>query len=640
MKRLIHSRCAGYTLIEAVVATAITATAMSMAVAGFSFMLRGDRLVAQQTELDMDARTLIERIRNDLWMTGRREILLYPPDSNTYTAISMPRLSGSTAPALGDEGQIIWDETVIYHLYEDGDVFEVRRTVFESWLADDTARREQLADVVESGEGDSGSSTQTLIENLVDWKINITANRFDAYAAVAAPEEIELGSALIKPGANTITFRAVGKNRAGRGSSRHLGVDQLFVTPSGLPLEGEWMGVVSSSGSTPTDQNMGLNEAWQGNARLWFPASADNHEFTLSFTNDSFDMRNYSATADEMNSVSRFNHTIGGVNTFGLRLDGSGVVWQASDQAGAESTPSVSGLIGKSIKVIIRGNEFSSGGTNIWLTFSLPGASVGIYDVYFELENSAGPSYPVTLTGSSGGIVESAPIAASISRDNNYVVRFKLSGDPGDVVSAWSDADNYVNSYIDDVADTAVYALSGVRAGFAPEGTYMTEVIDTTHDNPDYASFTWNKDAASSAASVVFRVRGSDSQEQVDKQAWQSVMGSGLAPNAIDGLRYFQVEASLKPDSLPSNSTRTPELYDFNVRWTGEERYVALSGIFSKGPDHGIYEVEVNGDPILRGVTVDLTVYKDVNLLLSEPKRLTARAFAEVVPKNTGATPP
>jgi len=44
--------------------------------------------------------------------------------------------------------------------------------------------------------------------------------------------------------------------------------------------------------------------------------------------------------------------------------------------------------------------------------------------------------------------------------------------------------------------------------------------------------------------------------------------------------------------------------------------------------------VLVNGTPLMKGVTIDLTVYKDVTMGFGNPRRITASAFTEIIPRN------
>ncbi len=135
----------GFSLIEMLAATALLGIVTSAAVSGFAYMLRADRLITNQNELDMDARILLDRLRHDLWQTSRERILLHPPDNPPYTAISFPVISGG-ADAINADGEIEWDTTVVYHFWTN-DQFEVRRTEFSSWVDNDTTRQQQLADV-------------------------------------------------------------------------------------------------------------------------------------------------------------------------------------------------------------------------------------------------------------------------------------------------------------------------------------------------------------------------------------------------------------------------------------------------------------------------------------------------------------
>lgn len=806
----------GYTMLEAVIATAIIGIVLTAAVSGFAFILRGERSVTTQNQLDSEARLLLERLRSDLWLTAKSEIVLYPAGEGPYTAISFPVIRSEGAVEVDEEGRKVWDATVVYHLWE-GEDFQVRRTEFNPRLAMSMEeRQEQLADVVAAGSGSTAanganSSTRAVVKNLVDWEINITAARFDAYNATESSRRILLGSAILDSGRQEITFRAVGKNRASRNSSRFLGIDFLNPTASGLPFEGEYLEVVESIGATTTTQNMPTNETWSGNARLWFPGTADDHEFTLAFTNDMWMERNFLGTGDKKDRVERVPATVGGISTFDLRLEGSGVVWRASDQTGDTIlTNRMSINTSTDVRVLLRGDDpyegFEGGwlefnGSNVWVHFTNHSAWARISNAYIgESEISpahgirAGTSNQILFAGGSGavtfaGSVTSAPVAYGIERTNSYIVGFTIEparvgfdtqdGWPSSVslgnwsrttfmgtwlansasllagvgrnvhpaplggstnainldglnsylyfpamrgpldltvwtrlnnsdtagtrslllyywsgtswfvvgervvpnTTDWTESSWTVNAtvpvnlllwrsgdtstrelWLDDLriepharvwdgpagstnafvrdsggswnSTSRVIAVSQVRSGYPASGNYLSAVIDTTVANPVYNPMTWSAVLPAGynvAPTLTMQIRA-DSDASMTNAAWVNAL-QGVAP-AIHG-RYVQVMATLTPGvNATTRESGTPQLQDFAVSWEAEPRFVSIEGKFSVANTHGIYEVEVNGVPMLRGVTVDLTVYKDVPMGFGEPRRIEAKAYTEIVPRN------
>jgi hypothetical protein len=483
-------------------------------------------------------------------------------------------------------------------------------------------------------------------------------------------EEVYLGSARIITGTNTITFQSAGGD-IGR---YQLAVDRFNLTPSGLPLEAEWMTVDASSGATPAIQNMGSNETWSGNSRLNFPANAAGQSFTLDFVNDRWEERNFNGTADETERLDRIMVDDYTASTFGLELEGSGVVWRASEQTGSAAAAAYRTFgTNQRVRVQVRGDELYDGfnggrlgfnGTNVWAGFQSTGMWVQISSAFIALAsqsqntNAAPHDYvPGTLVNFTFngnwwspsapiffGAIESSPVAYMIERSNTYIlgftIRADLLADPS--MRMWSPAagDTTINAFLEDssgawIADTNIYALGQVRAGHAPEGTYLSPVIDTTLADPDYTSISWTHTLpggyTAPSPSVTMQARAGFSPD-LSSVAWVDV-SSGADP-AIAG-RYAQVKATLRAGvSSGSRETATPELHDFILAWTGDERFAPVSGKFQKGPSQGVYDVLVNGTPLMKGVTIDLTVYKDVTMGFGSPRRITASAFTEIIPRN------
>lgn len=816
MRSVLRQR-SGYTLAEAMIASTIIGIVLTAAISGFAFMMRGDRMVTTQNELDGEARLLLERLRSDLWLTARSEILLHPPGGGPYTAISFPVIRGGSTIETDGEGHKVWHATVMYHLWE-GEEFQVRRTEFSpySTMTKDE-RQQQLADVVDYGDGSNAangenSTTRPVVKNLVDWEINITASRFDAYNATDDARRILLGSAQLDSGRQEITFRVVGKNRASRNSARYLGIDFLNVTPSALPVEGEWMEVDNNTGATAAPQNMPTNETWSGNARMWFPGTADGHEFTLVFTNDVWTERNFLASGDKKDRLNRIPTTVGGINTFHLQLEGSGTIWQASTQTGDASATNRHLLTEPtSYRVSARGDDpfpgFDGGwlefnGSNVWIHFENYGGWARVSGAYFG-ESAVSPAETMrsgtsnqVLFASGNNAVAfssatvSAPLAIGIERTNSYLIGYTLEpvrvgfdtqdGWPASIsgsywtrstyMGSWSannapilsgvgrtdfsgtgagattnalnlealnsylffpsmkgpfdlslwarlNADdttgsrilylyywtgsvwvfvgsNVVNNstnwaeyawsvnttgptallviragdtssrelWVDDIhlkpairqwagpagatncfvldaggswaATSSVPGLSRITAGYPALGSYVSAVIDTQVEDPEFGPFIWSEVLPSGFSinpSVNLRIRASDDFSMTNS-IWVTAL-NGSVP-VING-RYVQVAADLKPGvNTATRASCTPLLQRFNLSWDGASRFVSMEGKFSVGNTHGIYEVEVNGVPMLRGVTIDLTVYKDIAVGFGDPKRITASAYTEVVPRN------
>ncbi len=683
-------RNGGFTLTETLGAVVLLGLSLATAMASFSYVMRNERRIVAEGELDMDTRMVIERMRRDLWTTSREMVLLHPEGEGPYDAISFPIIRGDGAISRDEDGNIEWDATVVYHLWE-GPPHQVRRTVFSPRANLTEAQRlGQLASVAEQGGGNNthngdNASTRAIITNLVDWELNITGSRFDAYSRVPGRRSFNLGSVLLGDGSHDFTFRVVGQNSEASGASRYLGVDTLSASASALRREGEWQNVSGSAGTDPLVQNMGEGETWSGNSKLWFPATADGNSFTLTMHNDRWEERNFFDTSVKLNDLKRiFIRPDDTPHTFALQLDGNGIAWEASKQtrdSGADTGPPHV-THDTAIRVFVRGNDiadtpwtdFDGGwiefnGKNVWATFSSGGGPLRIEEAFIAESaiNDDGPAMnyiPETRTdllfgGSQrvtfNGIRESDKAEFNIDKDKSYLISIRVQ-DPPDALlnmrmwTASGDTGTPPSSFVVENADSvglndpawsergdvhsryAVYALQSVRTGHSPEGVYLSQIIDTQIDDPDFSFLEWIANTPEQS-SVEFKARAGNESDLSDAPEWDSVpvAENGFKP-LLDG-RYVQVRAKLEPGT---DGLASPIVRDFTLQWKGTQRFVDVAGIFSTGPDHGIYEVLVNGNPLLQGVTIDLTVYKDISLGYGKANRLTSSAFAEIVPRNAG----
>ena len=70
--------------------------------------------------------------------------------------------------------------------------------------------------------------------------------------------------------------------------------------------------------------------------------------------------------------------------------------------------------------------------------------------------------------------------------------------------------------------------------------------------------------------------------------------------------------------------------------WEGEEKYVDITAALLKGPDCGIFKVDVDGQELVRGVTMEIEIFKDVRGQGGVQTRLRSAMTAEVDPRNSG----
>jgi hypothetical protein len=72
------------------------------------------------------------------------------------------------------------------------------------------------------------------------------------------------------------------------------------------------------------------------------------------------------------------------------------------------------------------------------------------------------------------------------------------------------------------------------------------------------------------------------------------------------------------------------------VTYPGLTKYVDVAGELLKGPNCGIFTVKVNGKELVRGVTMEIEIFKDIRGVGGIPLRIKSAAAAEVDPRNSG----
>ena len=124
---------AGFTLVEVMVASAISVMVIAGATTGLVNVLRAWRAAGIRSELHMDLEMSMERMQYDLRLSsvGIGLMAFYPASAAEYTAISFPLATPGNDGLLQRDasGNIIWDTTVIYHV-RPGSPDELLRSTF------------------------------------------------------------------------------------------------------------------------------------------------------------------------------------------------------------------------------------------------------------------------------------------------------------------------------------------------------------------------------------------------------------------------------------------------------------------------------------------------------------------------------
>lgn len=175
-----------------------------------------------------------------------------------------------------------------------------------------------------------------------------------------------------------------------------------------------------------------------------------------------------------------------------------------------------------------------------------------------------------------------------------------------------------------------IYGLSAVKTSYPEEGTYTSQIFDTHVETPAYQGIDWDS-FVPPGTSLGMKVRTGALPDLSDAPEWSSISSSALftAPDK----RYVQFRAIMESNG---NHDKTPTLKDVTINWTGEKRLVDIGGIFTKGPDYGVFEIRVDGEPLRSAIIVDLEIYKETFSMNSTNQTITSRLQTELTPRNSG----
>ncbi len=184
-----------------------------------------------------------------------------------------------------------------------------------------------------------------------------------------------------------------------------------------------------------------------------------------------------------------------------------------------------------------------------------------------------------------------------------------------------------------------VVGLVRLVTSFAPVGEYSSQVYDTGFASPVYTNLTWSNSVVNTAFTTVSMTNASlalwlrsGASPNLTNVAWTAVAKDAVPALATSG-RYVQFRARLASDTLSSVS---PILHQLRLRWDAPPALVNLSGVLYKGPDRGAFELLIDGQPLVRSVRVELTLFRDIPTINYKSERLTSSMVAEVEPRNTG----
>jgi type II secretory pathway pseudopilin PulG len=202
--------------------------------------------------------------------------------------------------------------------------------------------------------------------------------------------------------------------------------------------------------------------------------------------------------------------------------------------------------------------------------------------------------------------------------------------------------------------------LRSVVVNFSDAGDYTSHVFNTTDIEGTQKNMTWEAlmPAGGGGALRLYARSGNSLSANgyniEDAPSWAMISPLSSPPPsggiAIGTGQYVQFRAHfesqkshLPPDAgtltaSPTGPYRndTPRLRWVRFTWPGEKKYVDVAGELLQGPDCGIFTVKVNGQELVRGVTMEIEIFKDIRGAGGKPLRITSSISAEVDPRNSG----
>ncbi|MDD5680062.1 MAG: hypothetical protein PHI59_02345, partial [Candidatus Omnitrophica bacterium] len=375
-----------------------------------------------KSSLLQDLQISLERIKREMQLSDGGKIVFHTAGDGTYNAVSFPLAlddgrsnTGYSAIQNGDGfiepdsstldpttgvSKIFWDQTIIYHIYQNGSTYELRRTLFyprDNSLT--TAQRQQQIDkVVTLGTGNDASvaefgswqSTRTLLKaKTVSLDVSPQLREFDGYNPITTKTEdlIDFGSIILTPDYHTIKFKVTNKNIASSGYA--LGVDALKFTPCGGIQEGEHYasvtypdgsaGISASSGDTLSVVNMHTSPlgVWSNDYYLDYAANAVDDYLTLRFYYDMWYETTFldgisNKTKVEFSNRNGDKYQTSGSEEYILRLEGYDVTWDAYKQArqgGSTSPAGDESIADKTYRVILSDKYLQYNGMMVRVKF-------------------------------------------------------------------------------------------------------------------------------------------------------------------------------------------------------------------------------------------------------------------------------
>ena len=595
---------------------------------------------------------------------------------------------------------VLWTSTVIYHVWKGSPnelrktVFSPRDNSLTAAQC-----QAQLNSVVSNGDGThtygaGNSTTRALFKNLFTWNIWGSGAIYDGYSANKERDpNVSFGSVYLGPGSHEVKFKVVGKNAASSGFN--VGIDTLTATACGVEREGESQTVSNQSGAS-AGADYQATGSWSGNYQLLFQATASNNYFSLSIDNDRWEETNFRGQGALCTrtivgfdpSLSPSDYILQLAGSPGYPWSPSGrmsapdcFAWTAENQTGSSSqTMNDNSLTNCVVRVLLRGNDQSENNGNLRFSGSYPyvyfaaspSQPLQILAAYIAeaatatnyTQNAASAGTPLYFYGDTGRDIQPGQVVYAnpsglfhMDQDKSYLVTMLIgssgnpliwpethSGAPGSYIIPASASPTAADAQAADWSSKSTYPSSNlygvyaVYCNYPSNGLYTSQIFDTKIDTPIYSTVSWNG-IYPYGTSIKMKVRTGAQADLSDAQPWTNISEFASSPATITcgNYRYVQFQAILNPDLATFyKGSHSPKLKDVTIKWAGATRVVDVGATMTKGPDYGICEVSVDGNPLTKGLRIDLTIFKEITGWGSTNKMITSSMTAEISPRNTG----
>lgn len=219
--------------------------------------------------------------------------------------------------------------------------------------------------------------------------------------------------------------------------------------------------------------------------------------------------------------------------------------------------------------------------------------------------------------------------------------------------AVWTNADSVVMSTTNGVGTSNIYGLVSIEVGYPKRAVYRSGIFDTHKNAPYYDKLVWTEyiptSGGTNGGDVHIRVRSSnlDDMSDLTESSWTDAnpasngyfcVNTDTAGNSLSSLphmKYVQYEALLTcgGDAVPwaNTNARSPALRDVTINWPADRGLVDLNIDFGQDTNCGIVTATVDGQPLVKGLTAEMTIYKSGRTGTNY-----ATGYMEVKPLNTG----